>query len=334
MAPFLFLLVAAACSSAVLALTDLEKFNTLVCPNMFNPPLTSSCSVSIEAVSSASTSSSPIWNLRLNYSDAPFYQTGLPANFLDVMNTTEIYVLGYDSTIHGVLYKKTQCDSKNIEKMTLQNSKINPSNLGAIFCSNFKSLTVSNCSIEGGNLGLLLPASSPDLETLEISKCSLTGTIPSAIGLFKKLDLLVISSNFLTGTIPSVFKTAFDSAPQMDVSRNNLTGDLFGLPSGNTKHKVYGRNTSSEGNCFYCVPDQVKTCCSEDPILKKGLCPTDAEAPWVCGGRGPSAAVEPSVEPPTTTDLLATPANASLTSAGASLSVRTALLGLLCFVLL
>ncbi|THG09389.1 hypothetical protein TEA_022462 [Camellia sinensis var. sinensis] len=84
--------------------------------------------------------------------------------------------------------------------------------------------------------GFPLPGSIPDwfgqrlsaLQVLDLSSCSITGSIPSSLGILSGLNSLYLSDNFLTGAIPLILGQLL-SLSVLNLSRNSFTGTI---PSG------------------------------------------------------------------------------------------------------
>ncbi|KAK1383665.1 Protein kinase domain-containing protein [Heracleum sosnowskyi] len=79
-----------------------------------------------------------------------------------------------------------------------------------------------------GELGKLNFSSFPYLQTLDLSGCGLTGSIPSQIGTLSKLKHLSLQYNDLSGNLPSSLFN-LSQLQVLDVNTNNLRGSI---PSG------------------------------------------------------------------------------------------------------
>ncbi|XP_059636312.1 probable LRR receptor-like serine/threonine-protein kinase At2g16250 [Cornus florida] len=90
--------------------------------------------------------------------------------------------------------------------------------------------------------GFSLPGSIPDwfgqslgaLRVLDLRSCSITGLIPSTLGMLSSLSVLNLSQNLLSGSIPSSFST-LRNLTILDLSSNYLSGPIptgFGSISG------------------------------------------------------------------------------------------------------
>ncbi|KAK3423631.1 hypothetical protein EUGRSUZ_F00522, partial [Eucalyptus grandis] len=75
------------------------------------------------------------------------------------------------------------------------------------------------------NLSSSLTFFSANLKTLNLSNCTLTGSIPSSLVNLSKLTILDLSCNELTGHIPS-FVVKLEQLMYVDLSFNNFTGVL------------------------------------------------------------------------------------------------------------
>lgn len=93
--------------------------------------------------------------------------------------------------------------------------------------ANLTLLTTFNSS------GFSLPGSIPDwfgqrlnaLQVLDLSSCSITGSIPLSFGDMSRLNYLYLSDNSLSGSIPSSLGQLL-SVSVLDLSQNSLTGSI------------------------------------------------------------------------------------------------------------
>ncbi|KAI3851748.1 hypothetical protein MKX03_018121 [Papaver bracteatum] len=111
---------------------------------------------------------------------------------------------------------------------------------GSIPGSLFTSMPLMNLNLSGNQLTgsipfqgshtseLLVLPSSPALESLDLSKNSLSGPLPSDIGNLGRLKLLNVANNKLSGQIPSELGK-IDGLEYLDLSGNNFNGKI---PSG------------------------------------------------------------------------------------------------------
>jgi Leucine-rich repeat (LRR) protein len=76
-----------------------------------------------------------------------------------------------------------------------------------------------------GTIPSAIGTKSTILQSISLTDCSLTGTIPSGMGNLVKLQQLWLSDNHLTGTIPNTL-AGLPQFHTFDVSNNKLTGDL------------------------------------------------------------------------------------------------------------
>nr|DAD39576.1 TPA_asm: hypothetical protein HUJ06_013899 [Nelumbo nucifera]DAD39578.1 TPA_asm: hypothetical protein HUJ06_013901 [Nelumbo nucifera] len=114
---------------------------------------------------------------------------------------------------------------------------------GPIPSSFFTSLSLINLNISGNNFTrnihlqgsrttelLVLPSYS-QLESLDFSGNSLTGSLPSELGNLGKLRLLNLARNSMSGEIPSAM-SKLNGLEYLDLSNNNFNGKIpNGLPS-------------------------------------------------------------------------------------------------------
>ena len=66
-----------------------------------------------------------------------------------------------------------------------------------------------------------------DLNTVSLSKNSLTGTLPDASAAWRHIDVIHIQSNLLTGTLPDSWRVM--PVRELRLSDNLLNGELPGL---------------------------------------------------------------------------------------------------------
>jgi Leucine-rich repeat (LRR) protein len=84
---------------------------------------------------------------------------------------------------------------------------------------------INSCDESSSSLAKRLPCVSQDETRLNLSSNSLTGTIPSEVGLLTKLTSLDLSENSLKGTIPSQIALMSNLA-ELYLYNNNLTGTI------------------------------------------------------------------------------------------------------------
>ncbi|XP_042497839.1 probable inactive receptor kinase At5g10020 [Macadamia integrifolia] len=157
---------------------------------------------------------------------------------------------------------------------------------GPIPSSFFNSLTLTNLNLSGnlftGSIPLqgphptellILPSSS-NMESLDLSSNSLTGSLPSGIGDMGRLKLLNLAKNSLSGQIPSEL-SKLNALEYLDLSSNHFKGkipsrlpsalkffsvsynDLSGPVPKNLKH--FPRTSFHPGNPLLLFPDGMTT---------------------------------------------------------------------------
>jgi Leucine-rich repeat (LRR) protein len=105
-----------------------------------------------------------------------------------------------------------------------------------------------------GNTAFALPANmnelGNDVVKLDLSNCSLTGRIPSSIGLLEKLERLNLQGNKLSGGIPGSFEK-LKKLVTLNLSKNWLEGEL---PVWILKMKHRGADVQLNGNTNFTLP--------------------------------------------------------------------------------
>jgi hypothetical protein len=84
---------------------------------------------------------------------------------------------------------------------------------------------INSCDESSSSLAKQLPCVSQDETALSLRNNSLTGTIPSEVGLLSKLNVLSLSSNSLTGTIPTEI-ALMSNLSWLSLFNNSLTGTI------------------------------------------------------------------------------------------------------------
>ncbi|TPX75329.1 hypothetical protein CcCBS67573_g03402 [Chytriomyces confervae] len=79
------------------------------------------------------------------------------------------------------------------------------------------------------------------VETIDLLRCKLIGTIPDEIGALKNLAILELRQNALTGALPRSF-ALLTGLKMLDLSENQLSGDFPPLPNTNLERIVLSRN--------------------------------------------------------------------------------------------
>ena len=92
------------------------------------------------------------------------------------------------------------------------------------------------------------------LQEFKVEHNHLSGAIPSALGSLPELWRLRLAYNHLTGTIPASFVNLSASINQLDISHNNLSGNLDSL---GTSKLMVARIHSNQGLCGM-VPASVR----------------------------------------------------------------------------
>ncbi|PRP88170.1 LRR receptor-like serine/threonine-protein kinase GSO2-like [Planoprotostelium fungivorum] len=108
--------------------------------------------------------------------------------------------------------------------------------------TNLATLDLSNNKFNGtimNDIGRMI-----SLQTLDFSRNQLAGSIPTSFGRLRNLQQVNFSSNALEGLVPSL-----DSEPRsMDLSNNQLSGDLSFIPSLGSFETLILSNNTFDGN--------------------------------------------------------------------------------------
>uniref|UniRef100_A0A383VRU3 Leucine-rich repeat-containing N-terminal plant-type domain-containing protein n=1 Tax=Tetradesmus obliquus TaxID=3088 RepID=A0A383VRU3_TETOB len=105
-----------------------------------------------------------------------------------------------------------------------------------------------------GNLGSIMPQlqllHAHGMAYLDLSRNSITGAIPEAIGSLNKLHVLMLGSNYISGTVPASF-SRLNKLSLLDLEFNFLQGSLSPqqlCPAGNVLQAVYLRANNFTGS--------------------------------------------------------------------------------------
>ncbi|XVF34528.1 hypothetical protein REPUB_Repub18cG0066700 [Reevesia pubescens] len=152
-----------------------------------------------------------------------YFGGSIPASICDV-NSLQILDLS-NNKLSGGLPKHLTMRCFSLNSLKLSNNRLQ----GQMFSSNFNLTNLMELQLDGNHFSGKIPgclSNSSFLSTLDLSNNQLVGGIPSWMGNMSRLEEIVMANNHLEGPIPVEFCQLNLNLKLLDLSVNNISGNL------------------------------------------------------------------------------------------------------------